>query len=89
MKTLETSQIQQVSGVQMPHGIDNKLHAAFKAEALTKTPDGITTTTFAPSRSQGMSARLTRFDALFTAPSDSLSEDQPLFPGLNDQGGLA
>ncbi len=33
MKILETSQIQQVSGGQMPQGIDNKPQAAFKVEA--------------------------------------------------------
>lgn len=86
MKTLETSQIQQVSGGQMPQGIDNKAQAAFKVEASTKTPNGITATTFSPSHPEGMLVHLTRFDALFMAPSDSLSEDQPLFPGLNDQG---
>ena len=88
MKSLETTEIQQVAGGQMPHGVDNKPQAVFKVEASTKTPNDTTATTFRPAHPEGTRVRLKRFDAAFTAPSNSEGDDQPLFAGLNDQGGV-
>ena len=69
----------------MPQGIDTKPQTAFKVEASTKTHNGITATTYSPAHPGGMLVRLTRFDAIFTAPRNDDGEDQPLFLGLNDQ----
>ena len=41
-----------------------------------------------PTQPNGIAIPLRRFDENFLAPSDSLSEDAPLFAGINDQGGI-
>lgn len=88
MKTLNAGQMQHVAGGLMPQTIDNKLQAPLKVESSTNIPTGTTAMSFSPSHPEGMRVRLIRFDANFMAPSDSLREDPPLFPGLNDQGGM-
>ena len=88
MKTLYASQTQHVSGGLLQSSLDKNLQATCKVESLTKTPSGTTAMTFSPSHPEGMLVRLNRFDANFTAPRDDDGEDQPLFPGLNDQGGI-
>jgi hypothetical protein len=43
---------------------------------------------YTPTHPNGIAIPLHRFDENFLAPSDSLSEDTPLFAGINDQGGI-
>ena len=88
MKTLDATQIHFVAGGLLPSSVDENLQATCKVESSTKTPSGTTAMTFSPSHPEGMLVRLNRFDAIFMAPNDSLGEDQPLFPGLNDHGGV-
>lgn len=88
MKTLNTSQTHQVSGGMLNQSIDEKLQATCKVEPSNKTPTDTTAMTFSPSHPDGMLVRLNRFDAAFTVPGNSEGDDQPLFAGLNDQGGV-
>jgi hypothetical protein len=87
MNTLNNIQTQQVSGGCRTPNTNEKLLATFKVESSTNVLTGTTAKTFSPSHPEGMLVHLTRFDTNLMAPSDSLSEDEPLFPGLNDQGG--
>lgn len=88
MNTLNALQTQQVSGgFQVPNA-NEKLLVSLKTESSCKAATGNTAMTFTPSHPEGMLVHLTRFNANFMTPSDSLSEDQPLFAGLNDQGGI-
>jgi hypothetical protein len=41
-----------------------------------------------PTHPNGVAIPLHRIDENFLTPSDSMSEDTPLFAGINDQGGM-
>ena len=88
MKTLSSSQTRHVSGGLSTPDAKHGAPATSTVESPSKTQAGWTALTFSPSHPDGLVVRLSRYDAVFMAPSDSLSEDQPLFPGLNDQGGV-
>jgi hypothetical protein len=88
MKTLNISETQHVTGGVLARGHGKELFAAAKpATPALGAVSGLTVLTFSPSHHEGMTARLTRFDKDFMAPNEALGEDQPLFAGLNDQGG--
>ena len=88
MRNLSITELQHVTGGELTQEARKGPYAIPTPAISVAAATGLTAISFSPSYPEGVSVRLGRFDANFVAPRDSLGDELPLFPGLNDQGGV-
>ena len=88
MKTLDSNLTQLIAGGAQSIDYAQADYGSLRIDVSASTSSGATVIVTSAPQGAGTLVRLNRFDANFTAPSDSPDEDHSMFLGLNDQGGI-